>query len=170
MQSSWDLSLPRCLPQDAAFALGRAGSWDEQLLCLQTSAGTAHVLLAGRQRLHQSTADCCRHPFCHPTARLTVLPLTAVCYQVASPKHRAFSIYISDSAVITRRDGILKFMFRVADIRRSQVQFKCRLGGLVAAQAKLPALPGWPWIEAVAGSAYQGRAVPDQQLLSVDQQ
>lgn len=41
--------------------------------------------------------------------------------QVASPKHRAFSIYISDSSVITRRDGILKFMFRVADIRRTQV-------------------------------------------------
>jgi hypothetical protein len=40
---------------------------------------------------------------------------------VASPKHRAFSIYISDSAVITRRDGILKFMFRVADVRRTQV-------------------------------------------------
>lgn len=36
-------------------------------------------------------------------------------------QYRAYSIYISDSAVITRRDGILKFMFRVADVRRAQV-------------------------------------------------
>ena len=36
-------------------------------------------------------------------------------------QYRAYSIYISDSAVIARRDGILKFMFRVADVRRTQV-------------------------------------------------
>ncbi|KAL4858599.1 G protein-activated inward rectifier potassium channel 4 [Chlorella vulgaris] len=52
---------------------------------------------------------------------LNAVILGLIFAKVASPKHRAFSIYISDSAVITRRDGILKFMFRVADIRRSQV-------------------------------------------------
>lgn len=31
------------------------------------------------------------------------------------------TIFISDSACIARRDGILKFMFRVADIRKTQV-------------------------------------------------
>ena len=40
--------------------------------------------------------------------------------QVASPAHRAFSIYISDTAVIGRRDGILKLLFRIADVRRTQ--------------------------------------------------
>lgn len=52
--------------------------------------------------------------------------------QVAQPAHRAFSIYISDTAVIARRDGILKLLFRVADVRRTQV-------GGVAALAHWPA-------------------------------
>ncbi|KAL4447568.1 hypothetical protein ABPG75_004787 [Micractinium tetrahymenae] len=41
--------------------------------------------------------------------------------RISHPKQRSRSIFISDSAVIARRDGILKFMFRVADIRRTQV-------------------------------------------------
>ncbi|KDD76315.1 inward potassium channel rectifier, partial [Helicosporidium sp. ATCC 50920] len=41
--------------------------------------------------------------------------------RISHPKQRGRSIFISDSAVIARRDGVLKFMFRVADIRRTQV-------------------------------------------------
>lgn len=41
--------------------------------------------------------------------------------RISHPKQRSRSIFISDSAVIARRDGILKMMFRVADIRRTQV-------------------------------------------------
>lgn len=41
--------------------------------------------------------------------------------RISHPKQRSRSIFISDSAIIARRDGILKFMFRVADIRRTQV-------------------------------------------------
>lgn len=41
--------------------------------------------------------------------------------RISHPKQRGRTIAISDSAVISRRDGILKFMFRIADIRRTQV-------------------------------------------------
>ncbi|PSC68160.1 E set domain-containing [Micractinium conductrix] len=41
--------------------------------------------------------------------------------RISHPKQRSRSIFISDSSIIARRDGILKFMFRVADIRRTQV-------------------------------------------------
>lgn len=41
--------------------------------------------------------------------------------RISHPKYRGRTIAISDSAVISRRDGILKFMFRVADFRRTQV-------------------------------------------------
>ena len=39
---------------------------------------------------------------------------------ISQPKHRGSAIYISDSACVARRDGILKFMFRIADVRRTQ--------------------------------------------------
>ena len=42
--------------------------------------------------------------------------------RISHPKQRGRTIAISDSAVISRRDGILKFMFRIADIRRTQVR------------------------------------------------
>ncbi|KAK9825397.1 hypothetical protein WJX81_000403 [Elliptochloris bilobata] len=41
--------------------------------------------------------------------------------RISHPKYRGRTIAISDSAVIARRDGILKFMFRVADFRRTPV-------------------------------------------------
>ncbi len=41
--------------------------------------------------------------------------------RISHPKYRGRTIAISDSAVISRRDGVLKFMFRVADFRRTQV-------------------------------------------------
>lgn len=37
-------------------------------------------------------------------------------------RYRGRTIAISDSAVISRRDGILKFMFRIADFRRTQAR------------------------------------------------
>lgn len=41
--------------------------------------------------------------------------------RISHPKQRGRSIFISESAIVARRDGILKFMFRVADIRSTQV-------------------------------------------------
>ncbi|KAK9856462.1 hypothetical protein WJX84_003016 [Apatococcus fuscideae] len=41
--------------------------------------------------------------------------------RISHPKNRGRSIAISDSACIARRDGILKFMFRIADLRSTQV-------------------------------------------------
>jgi hypothetical protein len=41
--------------------------------------------------------------------------------RISHPKQRGRSIFISDSACIARRDGILKLLFRIADIRRTQV-------------------------------------------------
>jgi hypothetical protein len=42
--------------------------------------------------------------------------------RISHPKYRGRTIAISDSAVISRRDGVLKFMFRIADFRRTQVR------------------------------------------------
>lgn len=55
--------------------------------------------------------------------------------RISHPKQRGRTIAISDSAVISRRDGILKFMFRIADIRRTQVRYLLALlaGQLVCA-------------------------------------
>ena len=41
--------------------------------------------------------------------------------RISHPKYRGRTIGISDSSVIARRDGILKFMFRISDFRRTQV-------------------------------------------------
>jgi hypothetical protein len=41
--------------------------------------------------------------------------------KISHPHQRSRSIFISNKAVISRRDGILKLMFRVADIRNAQV-------------------------------------------------
>jgi len=41
--------------------------------------------------------------------------------RISHPHQRSRSIFISNKAIISRRDGILKFMFRIADIRNAQV-------------------------------------------------
>ncbi|KDD72162.1 inward potassium channel rectifier, partial [Helicosporidium sp. ATCC 50920] len=41
--------------------------------------------------------------------------------RVSQPMQRARSMYMSEQSVIARRDGALKFMFRVADVRDTQV-------------------------------------------------
>lgn len=56
---------------------------------------------------------------CLPSAFFSAIPLS--CSRISHPKQRGRSIFISESAIIARRDGILKFMFRVADIRSTQV-------------------------------------------------
>ncbi|KAK2080060.1 hypothetical protein QBZ16_002456 [Prototheca wickerhamii] len=52
---------------------------------------------------------------------LDAVVLGIIFSRISHPKQRSRSIFISDSAVISRRDGILKFMFRVADVRKTQV-------------------------------------------------
>ena len=37
--------------------------------------------------------------------------------KISHPKHRGRSVMISECAVIARRNGLLKFMFRIADVR-----------------------------------------------------
>ncbi|KAL3145303.1 hypothetical protein ABBQ38_001566 [Trebouxia sp. C0009 RCD-2024] len=54
-------------------------------------------------------------------AILNAITLGIIFARISQPKQRARTIFISDSACIARRDGILKFMFRVADIRKTQV-------------------------------------------------
>ena len=60
--------------------------------------------------------------------------------RISHPKQRGRTIAISDSAVVARRDGILKFMFRIADIRRTQVTglLLLQLGLYKLAMLKLP--------------------------------
>ena len=41
--------------------------------------------------------------------------------RISYPKQRARTIFISDSAVVARRDGLLKFMVRLGDIRKTSV-------------------------------------------------
>lgn len=58
---------------------------------------------------------------------LNALVLGIVFARISRPGQRGRTIFLSDSAVVARRDGELKFMFRVADIRpRYQVWFTKR--------------------------------------------
>lgn len=52
---------------------------------------------------------------------LESITLGVIFARISHPSQRSRSIFISNKAVIARRDGILKFMFRVADIRSTQV-------------------------------------------------
>jgi hypothetical protein len=52
---------------------------------------------------------------------LEAVVIGVVFARISHPAQRARSIYMSNKAVMARRDGILKFMFRVADIRNTQV-------------------------------------------------
>ena len=52
---------------------------------------------------------------------LDAVVLGIIFSRLSHPKNRGRTIAISDSAVICRRDGILKFMFRIADFRSTQV-------------------------------------------------
>jgi len=49
------------------------------------------------------------------------ITLGVIFARISHPSQRSRSIFISNKAIIARRDGILKFMFRVADIRSTQV-------------------------------------------------
>ena len=51
---------------------------------------------------------------------LDAIVLGVIFARISHPKQRARTVFMSDSAVIARRDGILKFMFRVGDIRQTQ--------------------------------------------------
>ena len=53
---------------------------------------------------------------------LDAVVLGIIFSRLSHPKNRGRTIAISDSAVICRRDGILKFMFRIADFRSTQVR------------------------------------------------
>jgi len=48
---------------------------------------------------------------------LNAVVLGIVFARVSRPGQRGRTIFLSDSAVVARRDGDLKFMFRIADIR-----------------------------------------------------
>ena len=58
---------------------------------------------------------------------LNAITVGVIFSRVSFPQQRGRTIAISDSAVIARRDGILKFMFRIADIRQSQVRAAANL-------------------------------------------
>ena len=53
---------------------------------------------------------------------LDAVVLGVIFARISYPKQRARTIFISDSAVIARRDSQLKFMFRIGDIRQSTVR------------------------------------------------
>ena len=52
---------------------------------------------------------------------LDAVTLGIIFARISHPHQRSRSIFISNRSIIARRDGILKFMFRVADIRNAQV-------------------------------------------------
>lgn len=58
---------------------------------------------------------------------LNAITVGVIFSRVSFPQQRGRTIAISDSAVIARRDGILKFMFRIADIRQTQVRVPTKL-------------------------------------------
>lgn len=58
---------------------------------------------------------------------LDSITLGIIFARISHPKNRGRTIGISDSAVISRRDGILKFMFRIADFRDTQARATLQL-------------------------------------------
>ena len=52
---------------------------------------------------------------------LDAVILGVIFARISKPRQRSRTIFISDSAVIARRDGVLKFMLRIGDIRQSTV-------------------------------------------------
>ena len=58
---------------------------------------------------------------------LNAITVGVIFSRVSYPQQRGRTIAISDSAIISRRDGILKFMFRIADIRQTQVRLVTQL-------------------------------------------
>ncbi|EIE26204.1 E set domain-containing protein [Coccomyxa subellipsoidea C-169] len=53
---------------------------------------------------------------------LDAITLGIIFARIAHPKNRARTVFISDCAAIARRDGALKFMFRVADVVSPRVR------------------------------------------------
>ena len=53
---------------------------------------------------------------------LDALTLGILFSRISHPMQRSHSIFLSENAVILRRDGILKFCFRCADIKITQVR------------------------------------------------
>ena len=52
---------------------------------------------------------------------LDALTLGVLFARISHPAQRSHSIFLSESAVVLRRDGILKFCFRCADVKATQV-------------------------------------------------
>ena len=75
-------------------------------------------------------------------ALLNAVTLGIVFARISQPKQRARTIFISDSAVVARRDGILKFMFRIADIRNTQVRMPAAFALLNPLFRHEPQMPG----------------------------
>lgn len=48
---------------------------------------------------------------------LDAVSLGIIFAKISHPRHRGRSVFISECATIARRDGQLKFMFRIADVR-----------------------------------------------------
>lgn len=65
---------------------------------------------------------------------LDAITLGIIFARIAHPKNRARTVFISDCAVIARRDGALKFMFRIADVRSTQACSQpCPAGNQISA-------------------------------------
>ncbi len=72
----------------------------------------------------------CVCSLCFAVQRLVVIIMDALLIgilfsKLSQPKKRSRTIFISDSAVICQRDGVLKFMFRVGDARQTTIIRPC---------------------------------------------
>ena len=104
---------------------------------LQAGSHMAHPCSDGQPSTHCSAGYGSRSPKecwisawlvmaqCIWAMLLNAVTLGIIFARISHPKQRGRTVFLSDSAVIARRDGILKFMFRVADIRQTQVQQGC---------------------------------------------
>ena len=90
--------------------------------------------------------------------------------RISHPKYRGRTIAISDSAIISRRDGILKFMFRIADFRRTQVLCLLACSGLLRMQcpASLSSFVSlFHHLVATAAQPFSMRKTPSHMRISV---
>ena len=107
-----------CLP-------GRHVPLQHLSLCTTNGAGMLGCCMAHFMSGHDRSSAGGYHNRDHFQVRHLPCPLpvalltgyAGACSRISHPKQRSRSIFISESAIIARRDGILKLMFRIADIR-----------------------------------------------------
>jgi len=106
-----------------------SGFLDSLVLSISTANTIGYGIRAIRGNL-EGDVECIYSIAVLSIERLVVIIMDALLIGVlfsklSQPKKRSRTIFISDSAVVCQRDGLLKFMFRVGDARQTTIIRPC---------------------------------------------